>query len=148
MSNDNGMKTNNLFNIKDDQIIIKSDQKKLKNGIEVKHSKLYSKLKIDENKKIIEYSFNSKFKSPYADYLNHTAIMETSKINNEIKNIKSYKEAFPSVCDKFIYFTNISNNKDKSDFIKTNINSKCDFDLKDKTKEDKIISERNEEIYE
>ena len=147
-SSNKDIKLNNPYYVSTGDVIINSNKEKLNNRIEVRSLKQYNNLNLDKDKNIIEYSFNSKFKSPYADYINHTTTMDTSQINNELKNIKSYKEAYPSNFDKFIYFSDIFNNKGRTESIRANKDPKYDFDLKDRYRKDEIIIEGNEESNE
>ena len=95
----------------------------------------------ESDKQIIKYTIKSKFKSRYADYINHKSTMESSKINNGLKVIKTYKNNVPAQFDSFIHFTNIHYNKSKRDY-KTNI-QKMNFGFNNK--ESDIIKEGIEE---
>ena len=132
---------------KNGEIIIKSKETCYPySRIEVRLPNPYDELESDKQKKIINYTINSKFKSRYADYINRNSTMDSSKVNSGLKNIKTYKDNVPAKFDKYIHFTNIHFNKNNRDLLRTNINPKYNFGFKDK--ENDIIKEGNEESNE
>ena len=127
---------------KNGDIIIKSRETNYpQSRIEVRLPNPYSELESDKQKKIISYTINSKFKSRYADYINRNSTMDSTKVKNGLKIIKTYKDIVPAKFDKYIHFTNIHYNKSKRDFIKTNINRNFGMGFK----ENDIIMEGNDE---
>ena len=63
--------------------------------IEVKLPDPYSIIDHPGRNKTIEYNINSKFKSPFADYINHSLTNKTSKFKSKLKGynfIKKYND--------------------------------------------------------
>ena len=60
--------------------------------IEVKLPDPYSIIEQPDRNKTIEYHINSKFKSPFADYINHSLTNKTSNFKSKFKEYKLLKE--------------------------------------------------------
>jgi len=73
--------------------------------IEVKLPDPYSIIEHPGRNKTIEYHINSKFKSPFADYINHSLTNKTSEIKS---NLKEYK--FIKNYNEHIHFTKTQQN--------------------------------------
>ena len=77
------------FNLEDNFITLKTN--KYNNNISIIEVKLpnpYLDSDLLERNKTIEYHINSKFKSPYADYLNHSLTHQTFKYKSKLNHNK------------------------------------------------------------
>ena len=75
--------------------------------IEVKLPDPYSITEQSSKYKTIEYHINSKFKSPFADYINHSLTNKTSNFKSKFKEYKLLKEY-----NDHIHFTKTQKNLD------------------------------------
>lgn len=89
--------------------------------IEEKLPNPYTITEHTKRQKIIEYNVKSKYKSMYADYLNHTSTFDATK--NDIK-IKTTIKNFSSKIEPYIYFTNTTHNNSFDATRKTKTTSK------------------------
>ena len=89
--------------------------------IEEKLPNPYTITEHSRRQKIIEYNVKSKYKSMYADYLNHTSTFDATK--NDIK-IKTTIKNFSTKIEPYIYFTNTTHNNSFDATRKTKTNSK------------------------
>ena len=75
--------------------------------IEVKLPNPYLNIDNPERNKTIEYRLKSKFKSPYADYINHSLTNDSLYLNAKLKNNKFIN---PNKFNNNIYFTRTQEN--------------------------------------
>ena len=73
--------------------------------IEVKLPDPYSIIEQPDRNKTIEYHINSKFKSPFADYINHSLTNKTSNFKSKFKEYKLLKKY-----NEHIHFTKTQQN--------------------------------------
>ena len=73
--------------------------------IEVKLPDPYSIIEQPDRNKTIEYHINSKFKSPFADYINHSLTHKSSNFKSKLKEYKLIKKY-----NEHIHFTKTQQN--------------------------------------
>ena len=96
--------------------------------IEEKLPNPYTITDYSKKPKIVEFNIKSKYKSLYADYLNHTSTFDATKKDTKLKLNTSIKN-YPSKIESHIYFTKITHS--------------YSFDLTQKTKTNSRIIKNN-----